>query len=82
MTAFSSTAATGELNTGFGKSGRVLSTEGHGRGVTRYEFDQTSPPVVFKDLVALTAVVSFGAHGQERTVLDQTRGCTNSGSRL
>ena len=44
-------AATGELDTGFGESGSVLLTEGHGRPVTRYEFDQTSPPVVFEDLV-------------------------------
>ena len=44
-------AATGELDAGFGESGSVLLTEGHGRPVTRYEFDQTSPPVVFEDLV-------------------------------
>ena len=44
-------AATGALDTGFGESGSVLLTEGHGRPVTRYEFDQTSPPVVFEDLV-------------------------------
>ena len=44
-------AATGELDTGFGESGSVLLTEGHGRPVTRYAFDQTSPPVVFEDLV-------------------------------
>ena len=44
-------AATGELDTGFGESGSVLLTEGHGRPVTRFEFDQTSPPVVFEDLV-------------------------------
>ena len=44
-------AATGELDTGFGESGSVLLTDGHGRRVTRYEFDQTSPPVVFEDLV-------------------------------
>ncbi len=44
-------AATGELDTGFGESGSVLLTEGHGRPVSRYEFDQTSPPVVFEDLV-------------------------------
>ena len=46
-------AATGELDPGFGanRSGSVLLTEGHGRPVTRYEFDQTSPPVVFEDLV-------------------------------
>ena len=44
-------AATGELDTGFGESGSVLLTDGHGRRATRYEFDQTSPPVVFEDLV-------------------------------
>ena len=44
-------AATGELDTGFGESGSVLLTEGHGRPVTRHAFDQTSPPVVFEDLV-------------------------------
>ena len=44
-------AATGEPVTGFGDGGSVLLTEGHGRPVTRFEFDQTSPPVVFEDLV-------------------------------
>ena len=44
-------AATGELEPGFGDGGTVLLTEGHGRPVTRFEFDQTSPPVVFEDLV-------------------------------
>ena len=44
-------AATGELDTDFGESGSVLLANGHGRPVTRYEFDQTSPPVVFEDLV-------------------------------
>ena len=44
-------AATGKLDTGFGEGGSVLLTEGHGRPVTRFEFDQTSPPVVFEDLV-------------------------------
>ena len=44
-------AATGELDSGFGGNGSVLLTEGHGRPVTRHEFDQTSPPVVFEDLV-------------------------------
>ena len=44
-------ASTGALDTGFGKSGSVVLTEGHGRPVTRYEFDQTSPAVVFEDLV-------------------------------
>lgn len=44
-------AASGELDSDFGQNGGVLLTEGHGRPVTRYEFDQTSPPVVFEDLV-------------------------------
>lgn len=43
--------ATGGLDTGFGENGSVVLTEGHGRQVTRQEFDQTSPPVVFEDLV-------------------------------
>ncbi len=44
-------AATGKPVTGFGDGGSVLLTEGHGRPVTRFGFDQTSPPVVFEDLV-------------------------------
>ena len=44
-------AGTGELDPGFGEGGSVVLTEGHGRPVTRQEFDQTSPPVVFEDLV-------------------------------
>ena len=44
-------AETGEPDTGFGDGGSVVLTKGHGRPVTRYEFDQTSPPVVFEDLV-------------------------------
>ena len=44
-------AATGEPDPGFGERGSVLLTEGHGRPVSRHEFDQTSPPVVFEDLV-------------------------------
>ena len=44
-------AATGELEAGFGENGSIVLTEGHGRPVTRHEFDQTSPPVVFEDLV-------------------------------
>ena len=44
-------AATGKLDSGFGDRGSVLLTESHGRPVTRHEFDQTSPPVVFEDLV-------------------------------
>ena len=53
-------AATGALETGFGDSGSVLLTEGHGRPVTRYEFDQTSPPVVFEDLVIVGSRVPDG----------------------
>ena len=44
-------AATGKPAAGFGEGGGVLLTEGHGRPVTRFGFDQTSPPVVFEDLV-------------------------------
>ena len=44
-------AATGTLDVGFGTHGSVLLTDGHGRSVSRFEFDQTSPPVVFEDLV-------------------------------
>ena len=44
-------AATDELDAGFGELGSVLLTAGHGRPVSRFEFDQTSPPVVFEDLV-------------------------------
>ena len=35
-------------------------TEGHGRPVRRYEFDQTSPPVVFEDLVIVGSRVLDG----------------------
>ncbi|MCE2390170.1 MAG: PQQ-binding-like beta-propeller repeat protein [Proteobacteria bacterium] len=48
---YSIDATTGELDEDFGESGSTLLTEGHGRPVSRYEFDQTSPPVVFEDLV-------------------------------
>ncbi len=44
-------AATGKPDRNFGDGGSVLLTGGHGRPVTRFEFDQTSPPVVFEDLV-------------------------------
>ena len=44
-------AATGVPDVHFGESGSVLLTRGHGREVSRSEFDQTSPPVVFEDLV-------------------------------
>ena len=44
-------AATGKLDAGFGEGGGVLLTDAFARPVTRFEFDQTSPPVVFEDLV-------------------------------
>ena len=53
-------AETGELDPDFGESGSVLLTEGHGREVTRFEFDQTSPPVVFEDLVIVGSRVPDG----------------------
>ncbi len=53
-------AATGARDTGFGEGGSVVLTEGHGRPVTRYEFDQTSPPVVFEDLVIVGSRVPDG----------------------
>ncbi len=53
-------AATGELDGDFGRGGSVLLTEGHGREVSRFEFDQTSPPVVFEDLVIVGSRVPDG----------------------
>ena len=53
-------AENGELDPDFGESGSVLLTEGHGREVTRFEFDQTSPPVVFEDLVIVGSRVPDG----------------------
>ena len=53
-------AATGEPDADFGEGGSVLLTEGHGREVTRFEFDQTSPPVVFEDLVIVGSRVPDG----------------------
>ena len=44
-------AKTGELIRSFGDNGKVLLTVGFPNEVTREEFDQTSPPVVFEDLV-------------------------------
>ena len=44
-------AKTGELIRGFGDNGKVLLTDGFPNEVTREEFDQTSPPVVFEELV-------------------------------
>ena len=41
-------AASGELDAGFGEDGSVLLTEGHGRPVSRFDFDQTLAPVVFE----------------------------------
>ncbi len=53
-------ATTGELDTAFGESGSVLLTEGNDREVSRHEFDQTSPPVVFEDLVIVGSRVPDG----------------------
>ena len=53
-------AATGEPDAGFGEGGSVLLTEGLGRPVSRYEFDQTSPPVVFEDLVIVGSRIPDG----------------------
>ena len=53
-------AATGDLDAAFGQAGSVLLTQGHGREVSRYEFDQTSPPVVFEDLVIVGSRVPDG----------------------
>jgi quinoprotein glucose dehydrogenase len=44
-------AKTGAVITTFGDNGKVLLTDGFPNEVTREEFDQTSPPVVFEDLV-------------------------------
>ena len=44
-------AQTGRLVSSFGDGGRVLLTAGLEREVTREVFDQTSPPVVFENLV-------------------------------
>ncbi|WP_420442597.1 pyrroloquinoline quinone-dependent dehydrogenase [Candidatus Palauibacter sp.] len=53
-------AATGEPDADFGEGGSVVLTEGHGRPVSRHEFDQTSPPVVFEDLVIVGSRVPDG----------------------
>ena len=53
-------ASTGELDADFGEGGSVVLTEGHGRPVSRYEFDQTSPPVAFEDLVIVGSRVPDG----------------------
>ena len=44
-------AKSGEFIRPFGDNGKVLLTDGFPNEVTRDEFDQTSPPVVFEDLV-------------------------------
>ena len=44
-------AASGQLITSFGDNGSVHLTQGHGREVPDDDFDQTSPPVVFEDIV-------------------------------
>jgi len=48
---YSIDAATGVLDSTFGEDGSILLTDGHGRPISRFEFDQTSPPVVFENLV-------------------------------
>ena len=48
---YSLDAQSGELIRTFGDNGRVLLTEGFPNEVTHESFDQTSPPVVFEDLV-------------------------------
>ena len=48
---YSLDAKTGALDTNFGDNGSALLTDGHGRPVSQDDFDQTSPPVVFEDLV-------------------------------
>ena len=46
-------AATGRAVTSFGEGGSVSLIDGLGRPVSPAEFDQTSPPVVFEDLVVV-----------------------------
>ena len=48
---YSVDAESGTLIESFGQDGRVILTEDFPNEVTRDEFDQTSPPVVFEDLV-------------------------------
>jgi quinoprotein glucose dehydrogenase len=48
---FAINAETGQAVASFGEGGSVSLTDGHGRPVSRNDFDQTSPPVVFEDLV-------------------------------
>ena len=44
-------ARTGELVSTFGENGRRSLIDGHGRPIAREDFDQSSPPVVYEDLV-------------------------------
>jgi len=48
---FAINAETGQAVASFGEAGSVSLTDGHGRPVDSADFDQTSPPVVFEDLV-------------------------------
>ena len=48
---FAIDAASRQPITSFGDNGSVHLTQGHGREVPDDDFDQTSPPVVFEDLV-------------------------------
>lgn len=48
---YSLDAKTGKLDSVFGNDGSVSLTKSHNREVTRQEFDQTSPPVVFENNV-------------------------------
>ena len=57
---YSIDAATGQPDPDFSEGGSVLLTEGHVREVSRYEFDQTSPPVIFEDLVNVGSRVTDG----------------------
>lgn len=57
---YSIDAATGESDPDFGDGGSVLLTDGHGREVSRFEFDQTSPPVVFEDMVIVGSRIPDG----------------------
>ena len=44
-------ARTGVLVSTFGENGRRSLIDGHGRPIAREDFDQSSPPVVYEDLV-------------------------------
>ena len=48
---FAIDGTTGQPVEGFGEDGSVSLIDGHGRPVDSADFDQTSPPVVFEDLV-------------------------------